>query len=57
MSLLNSHCRVACRCSPNSAGPSWLPADTADIHKNRLSKGRGWSDDREKQPSAGADTE
>lgn len=29
------HCRAACRCSPNSAGPSWPPSDTADIHKNR----------------------
>lgn len=38
---LNSHCRAACRCSPNSAGPSWLPGDTADIHKNRVKVG-GW---------------
>lgn len=26
-------CRAACRCSPDSAGPSWPPSDTADIHK------------------------
>lgn len=38
---LNSHCPVACRYSPNSAGPSWLPGDTADIHKNRVKVG-GW---------------
>lgn len=50
MPPLDLHCRVACRCSPNSAGPSWLPSDTADIHKNRLSKRRGGgSDDGERE--------
>lgn len=45
----NLHCRAACRCSPNSAGPSWLPSDTADIHKNRRSERRvGGSDDTQR---------
>lgn len=61
MPSLDLHCQVAYRCSPDSAGPSWLPSDTADIHKNRLSK-KG-SDDRkgdrerekEREPCAGAE--
>ena len=40
---LDLHCRAACRCSPNSAGPSWPPSDTADIHKNRPSQ---WEEGR-----------
>lgn len=55
---LHLHCQAACRCSPNSAGPSWPPLDTANIHKNRQSERRGGgSDESERQTCAGADTE
>lgn len=52
---MHLRCRAACRCSPDSAGPSWPPSDTADIHKENT----GQSEEMEVKGGGGesADTQ